>query len=493
LGDRESLLSTALAAHQAGQLEQALALYRQLLQNAPQDAEALNFCGVALMQRGDLIGALSHLQGAVLHDPESAGAQNNLGNALRAAEDFEGAKQAYQRAVALDPTDAHPLHNLAKVLSSLGALGEAEAALRAALVLAPNLCEAYRQLAELRPAALDESELARLEQQITSDSIGPDEAVQLSFALGRCYEARGDFARAFVHFERGNRLKRASFAYDIAADEAWVERIITLFDRRFMARPAHLGDPSDAPILIVGMPRAGSTLVEQILASHSAVHGGGELPDFARLVPGLLGGSESELPYPESIRDLDAEALVQLGTDYVAALRARAPASPRVTDKMPSNLFCLGLMHMILPEVRIVHCRRDPRDTCLACYTTLFSSGQQFAYDADELARYHALSDRMLRHWQSVMPGRIHEVRYEALVDDVEGETRKLVAFLGLPFEEACLRFHDCARPVSTASAAQVRKPIYRTAVGRAKRYGSALRALDEALARTGLGNGAKI
>ena len=413
--------------------------------------------------------------------PNDPGARNNLGNALRAADDLEGARDHYRRAVSLNPADVHARENLAKVLGNLGALDEAEAALRQVIAQAPRSAAAYRQLAELRADALDEADIAAMEGMLGAGALSRPEVIQLCFALGKAYEAQRAWDRAFGHFARGNQLHRASFRYDVAADEAWATRIAAVFDRRMLARHSGAGDASDVPIFIVGMPRAGTTLVEQILASHPAVHGGGELPLLARLVPGLGASAADGQAYPESVAQLDEETLTWLASDYLKGLRAHAPASARVTDKMPSNLFCLGLIHLILPNARIVYCRRDLRDTCVACFTTLFSTGQLFAYDLDELARYHALCDRLMAHWCDVLPGKVHTVAYEALVTNLEDETRALLAFLGLPFDAACLDFHRCERPVRTASAAQVRRPLYRSAIGRWERYAKNLGPLLDA------------
>lgn len=230
------------------------------------------------------------------------------------------------------------------------------------------------------------------------------------------------------------------------------------------------------------MPRSGTTLVEHILASHSRVYGGGELSDLRRLAGGLNKLSPTGHDFPDGVADLGPKDLHRLGRTYWEAVRRRAPDAPHVTDKAPGNFRYLGLIHLMLPRARIIHCVRNPVDTCLSCYKLLFVSGQNFSYDLVELGRYHRLYTRLMDHWRAVMPGRILDVRYEDLVAAQERETRRLLEFCGLPWEDACLSFHTTRRLVKTASATQVRQPIYKSAVGSWKRYARHLGPLLESL-----------
>ena len=313
-------------------------------------------------------------------------------------------------------------------------------------------------------------------------SLTDADAARLLFSLGKAHEDTGDNDAAFDCIERGNRLKRGAIDFDIADETDIVERITRSFDDAFLARADGLGDGAELPVFIVGMPRSGTTLVERILASHPAVHGGGELDEIMRLADGLPRRLSSTHRYPECAAEIDGAMWRELGESYVAALRALAPDAARVTDKMPLNHRHLGLIHAMLPAARIIHCRRDPMDTCFSCYKTLFTSGQPFAYDLTELGLYYRLYERMMGHWRAVLPGRICELRYEDVVADLEGAARRLVAHCGLDWDDRCLDFDKTERPVLTASAAQVRRPIYSSSVERWRLFERHLGALQHAL-----------
>ena len=314
-----------------------------------------------------------------------------------------------------------------------------------------------------------------METLLADDGMKPLDRMRLEFALGKAWMDVGVGGRAFAHLNSGNRLRRASFSYDVDADVARMDATAAAVGPELMGRHAGAGDPSDLPIFIVGMPRSGTTLIEQILASHPDVHGGGELTQLGA----LLGGAE----YPGLASRLTGERLAQLGRAYSEQIAALAPGRRRVTDKTPANFLHAGLIHLMAPNARIIHCVRDPRDTCLSCYTTLFASGQRFAYDLAELGTYYRGYAALMDHWRARLPpDRFTEVRYEDVVADLEGEARRLVAFCGLEWDDACLDFHTTRRQVRTASANQVRQPLYRRSVGRWERYADHLGPLTAAL-----------
>ena len=461
-----------------GRAEEAVEAYRQAVSLAPSDANAHNNLGAALRELGRFEEAVAaHLRALELR-PGHAPAANNLGIALREAGRPDEAEAAYRQAIALDPGFADAYANLGNALQEVGRLDDAKAAYRRAITLAPNQsADAYRNLVDLAPDALDDRDVAALEALLAQPSLPEDQAMRLCFALGQAYEHRQDFDRAFARFARGNHMKRATLTYDVAADEDRVDRLMASYPADRVARCADLGYADDTPIFVVGMPRSGTTLVEQILASHSLVFGGGELTEFgtaaARLAPALGGGIAA---------DPDGAALAALGEAYVAALRRRAPEARHITDKLPGNVFHVGLIALALPRVRIVYCVRDPVDTCLACYRKLFVIAHGFAYDLTDLGRYCRLTGRLMAHWQAVLPGRILDVRYEDVVAHQERETRRLLDFCGLPWEDGCLAFHRTQRPVQTASAGQVRRALYSGAVRRWDRYRNHLEPLLEVL-----------
>jgi hypothetical protein len=275
----------------------------------------------------------------------------------------------------------------------------------------------------------------------------------------------GRHDEAFRHLAQGCALKRRELAYDEAAMLAYFARIKRVFTPELMRDKAGSGDPSSVPLFILGMPRSGTSLVEQILASHPDVFGAGELNDLSRLA--------KSMPYPEGIADAGAEQLRKLGAGYVARARARGGDALRVSDKMPANFFYVGFIRLVLPNARIIHTRRNPVDVCLSCFSQLFlGSGQNFSYDLGELGRYWRQYDALMAHWRQILPeGVMLEIDYADLVDDTEAQARRLLDFCGIGWNDACLAFHQTKRPVLTASVAQVRQPIYRSALGKWRAY----------------------
>ncbi len=509
-------LDEAVALHKAGQVREALALYDRVLETRPNDPRALNLSGVASVQLGQLGRGVAFFEAALEAKPDYAEAHNNLGNARKEAGELEAAAaaygralelrpdygeahynlgavherlgrlskaaEAYRRAIALMPDDADSPHNLGNVLTDLGELEAAEAAYRRALEIDPERAESYRHLIDLKTYAAPDGDLRAMEALLTAPALDQAQVMELCFALGKVYDDLGEVEHAFAAFERGNRIRRATLEYDIAEREARAERVIGVFDRELLARARGRGARSEAPIFIVGMPRSGTTLVEHILASHSAVWGGGERRELSRVERELGRLSSSGRDYPEVALDLGADDLARLGEGYLEALKQHASGAPRVTDKTTANFWRLGLIHLMLPEARIVHCRREAADTCLSCYMKLFTEGQNFTYELTELGRYYRLYERLMEHWQTLLPEQIMELRYEDLVADQEAETGRLLDFLGLAWEDACLAFHRTRRVVRTASGVQVRQPIHDRAVGRWRRYRHHLGPLFEAL-----------
>jgi hypothetical protein len=298
----------------------------------------------------------------------------------------------------------------------------------------------------------------------------------LHFGLGKAMLDIGDSAQAFQHYDEANRLRRSTFTYDADASERWMEGVGEAFSAQLLAAKAGQGASSDLPVFVVGMPRSGTTLVEQVIASHPMARGAGELKRLHALV-------ETIEDFPGSVSDLTDSRLKALGEDYLAYVTPMAVGRARIVDKMPSNLIYCGVIRLILPQARIVHCRRDPVDTCLSCYTKLFAGEQSFTYDQRELGQYHRAYQALAAHWRDTLPAsHFLEVDYEAIVADLEGQTRRILEFLGLPWDEACLRFHETQRPVRTASVNQVRQPLYATSVGRWRRHAEQLGPLLQAL-----------
>jgi hypothetical protein len=313
------------------------------------------------------------------------------------------------------------------------------------------------------------------------DSLDVDDQIRLRFGLGKTYANLGDHERSFRHVLEGNRLKRQEFTYDEAKTLEHFDRIRRTFTAELIRERRNVGDPSQTPVFVVGMPRSGTTLIEQILASHPKVFGAGELRLFGTLMGTLRGADGSE--FPECVARLTTDQIRVLGTTYNRGIRALAPDAERVVDKMPFNFYSVGLIHLALPNARIIHARRDPRDIALSCFSLLFNEGHEFTYDLAEIGHFIRAYEMLMQHWQGLLPqGAILEVKYEELVDRLEVEAGRIIAYCGLDWDDACLSFHKTRRPVRTASVNQVRQPIYRSSVGRWRRYEELLQPLLAAL-----------
>ncbi len=368
------------------------------------------------------------------------------------------------------------------MLKTVGRQAEAIEAYRHATRLRPEHSEAWWSLSNLKTFRFDDAEVEAMQRQLGQDAL-PDEArVQFSFALAKALEDRGEHARAFELYERGNRTRRRLESYDPVQTEVIHERIRAVFDADFLARHAGAGDPDPAPIFVVGLPRSGSTLIEQILASHSQVDATHELPEVGRLIQKIGRDRAGKLAYPEAVRDFDAAAFAAFGREYLEATRQHRREAPRFVDKNPNNFASVGLLSLALPNARIINARRHPLDTCLSCYRQLFARGQPFTYDLTELGEYYLEYDRLMTHWHAVLPGRVLDVRYEDVVADLGGQVRKMLEFCGLPWEDACLRFHETERAIRTASSEQVRQPLYDRSIGYWRNYERELAPLVEIL-----------
>jgi hypothetical protein len=314
-------------------------------------------------------------------------------------------------------------------------------------------------------------------------SLSPEERIHLHFALGSALADVAEHERSFAHYLAGNALKRRRVAYDEAKSLATGERVRAIFTPEVMRAAAGRGEPAAGPVFILGMPRSGSTLIEQILAGHPDVVALGERNDFAKVVHELRRADGAQVDYPELVPMLDGSLLREIGRRYLARLRPRAPAALRRTDKMPTNWIYAGLIHLALPKARIIHTRRDALDTCVSCFTKLFHNGQPWSYELGELGRHYRSYAATMAHWRTVLPPRaMLEIRYEDVVADLEAEARRVLAYCGLGWNPACLDFQRVRRSVRTASAGQVRRPLYQSSVGRWRVYGGMLQPLIDAL-----------
>lgn len=484
-----SLLGFAL--HQKGEVDAALANYREALR-LHDDPETRSNLAAALLQKGRFDEALAELRYVVRRQPGQVRAHNNLGAALMkqvmhsAQADtakLEEAVAAFRRALALDPEYLESWRNLGASLKIQGRFDEAGEAFRAALRLAPDFYANYAGLltsGKVGPEMRDE--VLQIESMLETAPPSEKQTISLHFALGKAFDDLEDHARAFRHYEAGNRLRRAQFRYAPADTVALVDAIIATYDREFFASRAGWGEASGQPLFIVGMPRSGTTLVEQILSSHPQVVGAGELAYMQRIEEALPG--TEGMPPPARAARLSREDVVARARDYLERLAALpgAAAARRISDKMPGNFLRLGLIALLLPHARVIYCRREPMDNCLSIYFQNFSGAHPYAYDLAELGAYWREHERLMEHWRAVLPLPMIEVRYEEVVGDFETQARRIVDFAGLPWDARCLEFHKTERPVVTASAWQVRQPLYASSVARWRPYASWLGPLAAAL-----------
>ncbi len=453
--------------------EDALASFDKAIALKPDYAEAHNNRGNTLNALKRHEEALASCDKAIALKSDYAEACNNRGNALNELNRFEDALASYDRALAIQPHFDGALHNRGIVLMELGRLAEARQAVGRAIQLAPRKASFYRTLGEISRYVTGDPRVAAMEELAwETASLSIDDRVELHFALAKAYEDLGRSEDAFEQLLAGNALKRRRIEYDEAAALGMLERIREVFTPDLIRIWQDASDPSRQPIFIVGMPRSGTTLVEQILASHAQVFGAGELEYFGKVVAEHRAPESGSQAFPEAVLSLSNEQLRHLGESYLAKIKPLAPQAARMVDKMPSNYVYAGLIHLVLPNAAIIHTVRDPIDTCISCFSKLFDKEQNHTYDLAELGRYYRHYQALMAHWHRILPpGRILDVRYEDVVADLEGQARRLVAHCGLDWDDRCLSFYKSNRPVRTASAAQVRQPIYHSAVGRWRAY----------------------
>ncbi|MGC2781114.1 MAG: sulfotransferase [Bradyrhizobium sp.] len=456
--------------------------FERAVTERPDFPEAHNNFANALESSGRHEEALSHYDEALRLRPDYAIAHRNRADSLRNVQRYEEAIAGYQAALAHDPRDTTTMNHLAVVLTILGRLDEAGRAYESALAVNPRSIGTHLNYGVVKPFAVDDPRWPALQDlAASSETLSEDARIALHFTLGRAYADIKDGERSLLHLNAGNGLERRRISYDENQTLRQMERIRNILSKELLeARPGH-GDPSNAPVFVIGMPRSGTSMVEQLLASHPAIHGAGEVNYFAAAAGLFTDPSRGD--YPDMLAKLSDADIATLARAYLERFTDIPDGVTRIVDKMPSNFLFAGLIHLALPNARIIHVRRNPVDTCLSCYQQLFAEPQPFAYDLAELGRYYRAYDTLMDHWRAVLPdGVMLEVAYEDIVRNFEPHARKIVAHCGLDWDEACLAFHENARPVNTASLVQVRKPLFAGSVGRWRMYGDRLKPLLDAL-----------
>ena len=451
----------------------ALAAFTAALALRPQDAKIHNKVGLANRLLGDTEAAIAAYTNAAALDPSSVVAHFNLGVLHNDRGQHEQAIASYSRALEINPRNVDALHHLANALEQLGKIEEALAANRKILSVVPADAKAHYRVARLLADAVPESEMKALKAAYEGSQTGSENRMNLAFSLGEALERQHSYQEAIGYFIEANSIHAAGLTYDIETDRSRFALIKASFGAGLFTRHRTAGHPDPTPIFIVGMPRSGTTLIEQILASHPRVNGAGELPAMSRLAADI------------DVTSAPSGAFAELGRRYVAEVRQHAPDAEFITDKLPHNFLRLGLIRLALPKAKIIHLRRDPADTCLSIFKARLNQGHRYATNLTDIGRYHNLYRDLMTHWQSVIPGAIYHLDYDHLVQNQETATRALLDYCGLAWDDACLNFHETTRQVKTGSIGQVHRPMYSTSVGLSRRYGEALAPLFAALAES--------
>lgn len=505
-----------------GRVEAAIDSYQKALQLKADHVDAHLNLGNALKSQGHFDAAVSCFEKALKISPNYAAAHNNLGNTLEAQGKLNAALSAYQTALQINPDDATHHYNVGVVLerqgkiddaishyertlqiepdnadahnnlgNALGSLGKRDAAIRSyknALHCKSDYAPAHYNLAFTRKyKSVNNEDFQRIESLLERNSLEDKDAMHLHFALGKIYDDCGAYDKAFAHYRRGNEIKRKTTEFDANAFEDFVSRLMRTFTREFFQERTAFQNSSDIPVFIVGIPRSGTTLVEQIIASHPQVYGAGEVIYFEgapKMIPKQL---QSSLAYPDCMTLIDEVTCHLLAEGYLSFLSTQCSTALRITDKLPNNFLHLGLIALVFPNAHIIHCQRHPLDTCLSIYTQNFKRTIAYAYELSEIGDFYRQYERLMAYWGATISVPILDVSYEELVQDQYQISYQIIEFLGLDWDDHCLSFYKTDRPVLTASAWQVRQPIYSHSIGRWKHYEAFLGPLKEQL---GIENG---
>jgi tetratricopeptide (TPR) repeat protein len=469
---RRNLASALLAQNEASE---ALREIKQAAEMAPRSLEVQVTLGNILQETGFIDEAIACFQGILKVSPDIAPIHGNLGSSLRRAGRRDEAIACCEKAIALAPEYVEAHYDLGVVYQELGEKEKAATAYRKALSIDSRYAKAWRALANLSKNHLSDDDVATIAATLDSPDLGGDPRTHLEFALGKVHEDRKEHAKAMPHYLAGNKLRRAAQVYSVDDDRRAFENLTAVFDAALFERWSEVGSDSSAPIFIIGMPRSGTSLAEQVLASHPQVYGGGELQALSRAASSRFTLADG-IDYSASIATASADDFERIAEHYLQVIAELGGDASRVTDKMPTNFLNVGLMSIVFPKATVIHCSRDPRDTCFSIFKHFFGArGHGYAYDLEELGTFYNLYTDMMAHWRAVAPISIHELRYEDMIADQEKTTRALLEACNLPWDPACLEFHKTARPVATISADQVRRPIYSSSIGLWQQHEDAL------------------
>ncbi len=472
--DVAAMRMLAEVATRIGRYSDAESLLESCLELAPGFTPARHNYAVVLYRSGKPAETVQQIDILMKDDPRDPNYRNLKAAALGQIGEYEQSIALYAGVLEDYPDQANIWMSYGHALKTAGLQADGIAAYRRAIALRPSFGEAYWSLANLKTFRFTDDDVAAMREQLARPDLGEDDRLHFDFALGKALEDRKDYAASFAHYQAGNGLRRRQVEYDSDEMTTEMRRSETFFTADFFAAKAGCGCQAADPIFIVGLPRSGSTLIEQILSSHSQVEGTMELPEISSMAR-ILGGRRKKTDvshYPDVLATFDDARLTAMGEDYIARTRVhRKTGRPFFIDKMPHNFLHIGMIRLILPNAKIIDARRDPMGSCLSVFKQNFARGQNFSYDLADIGRYYRAYVRMMAHFDAVLPGTIHRVVYERLVDDTEAEVRRLLEHCGLPFEAACLNFHENDRAVRTASSEQVRRPIFRDGIDHWRNY----------------------
>lgn len=454
-----------------GRLDDAIHNYQKAISIHPDFAEAHFNLSLIHKQQGKFSEAGECLRKAVKLQPNSSKFLNDFAAVQAELGELEDAIALYGRALEINPNFAEAHNNMANVFKELGEFDKAEANYNKAIAIDPDYAEPYRHKAHMKKYTDYGEDIQELETAYAKPGISNTSKMHLAFALGKVFEDIGQYEKAFDFYSEGNALNRQSFNFSSDDHGNFFKAIKDTFDGPLFDRRDITGCKDETPVFILGMPRSGTTLVEQILASHPEVYGAGELETLGLMISSY-GAKKGEPNYPDCVEHFSAADFKQFGEEYVETLKKISPKSRFIINKLPDNYLYLGLIKLALPNAKIIHCTRSPEDTCLSIFRMFFpAAGHYYAYDQVELGRHYNFYHDLMAHWEAATPNFIHEACYEKMVGETEAQTRLLLDFCDLEWDDACLEFHKSKRPVKTASSEQVRKPVYKTSIQGWKKY----------------------
>lgn len=462
-----------------GNIENAINYYKQTLALDPNDSDTHFRLSRILQENGQIEGAVIHLKKTLEIKPEHYQAHNNLGNIYYQNSLIEEAIREFKIALQINADYAEAYNNWGNVLFESGCANEAIEKYKKALNLKPDLSQAHKHIAIIQP---DKNQIETIQQQLNKPDLNDFDSMNYHFALGAIYNHIKSYSVAFKHYDKGNKLKRKTFDYDADEHSKYVNSLINVFSKEYFQNNNLAGSDSERPVFILGMPRSGTTLVEQILSSHSEVYGADELSKLHQFERSIEQKMKAGQGYPDCMSSITKKILETFANEYLGLLNSFSKEAVRITDKMPDNFLRIGLIKLMFPKAKIIHCKRNALDTCTSIFLTYFTKGNRFSFDLVEIGRYYKDYERLMSHWHSVFPGQIFDVEYEDLINDQINISRQLIDYINLEWDEACLNFYDNERTVKTASNLQVRKPIYKNSVERWKRYEQQLQPLIDVL-----------